>query len=62
MLAVAVFGLGIYAWAQRVALPTESIERLIAHVPDEAPVPDEIVAAPAESLGRFRRHGPPSAA
>jgi amino acid transporter len=37
MVAVAVFSLAIYAWAQRVALPTEEIEHLIASVPEEAP-------------------------
>jgi amino acid transporter len=36
MLAVAVFSLAIYAWAQRVALPAEAIERLVATVPEEA--------------------------
>jgi hypothetical protein len=29
MVAVAVFSLAIYAWSQRVALPTERIERLL---------------------------------
>jgi amino acid transporter len=57
MVAVAVFCLGIYAWAMRVALPADAIERLIATVPEEAPVPDEIVAAPAEGRERFRRLG-----
>ena len=62
MLAVAVFSLGIFAWAQRVALPRDAIEALIAHVPEEAPVPDEVVESPTH-LPRFRR-GPrsPSAA
>ena len=55
MAAVAVFCLAIYAWALRVALPTDAIERLIATVPEEAPVPDDIAAAPAEGLERFRR-------
>ena len=38
MLAVAVFSLGIYAWALRVALPREQIEALIeqgAAMPEE---------------------------
>src|ERR687885_283369 len=35
MVAVAIFSLGIYAWAQRVALPADAIERLVATVPDE---------------------------
>ena len=62
MLAVAVFSLGIYAWAQRVALPTASIERLVAGVPEEAPVPDEIVEAPAHLPKRFHRgHRTPAA-
>ena len=56
MLAVAVFSLAIYAWAQRVALPTAAIEELIASVPEESPVPDEVVAAPAERR-RFHRPG-----
>jgi amino acid transporter len=38
MVAVAVFSLAIYAWAQRVALSREKIERLVAAVPEEAPV------------------------
>jgi hypothetical protein len=54
MLAVAVFSLAIYAWAQRVALPTEEIERLIASVPEEAPDPETVPAA-AEHGSRFRR-------
>jgi amino acid transporter len=58
MIAVGVFGLGIFAWAQRVALPREAIEALVASVPEEAPVPDEIVEAPARTP-RFRR-GPGS--
>ena len=37
MLAVAVFSLGIYAWAQYVAPPSGEIEHLIASVPEEAP-------------------------
>jgi amino acid transporter len=64
MVAVTVFSVGIYAWAQRVSLSTEAIERLIATVPEEAPVPDDVVAAPAERVGRFHRphHGPPPSA
>jgi hypothetical protein len=43
MLAVAVFSLAIYFWAQAVALSTDAIERLIAGVSE----------APAD--GRFTR-------
>jgi amino acid transporter len=50
ILVVAVFSLAIFAWAQRVALPREEIERLIAAVPEEV-APEEAVAAPA--TGRF---------
>jgi amino acid transporter len=53
MLAISVFSLGIYAWAQRVALPREDIERLIATVPEEAAVPG--VAGEPTGGGRFRR-------
>ena len=38
MVAVAAFSLAIYAWAQIVALPADEIERVIATVPEEAPV------------------------
>jgi amino acid transporter len=39
MAVVAVFSLATYAWAQRVALPADAIERLVATVPEEsAPV------------------------
>jgi hypothetical protein len=37
MVVVAVFNLIIYAWAQRVALPREAIERLIAMEPEASP-------------------------
>jgi amino acid transporter len=37
MVAVAVFSLAIFAWAQRVALPAEDIKRLIGTVPEESP-------------------------
>jgi hypothetical protein len=37
MLAMAALSLAIYAWAQRVALPAEAIERLAATVPEEDP-------------------------
>jgi amino acid transporter len=53
MVAVAVFSLGIYAWAQRVALPRDAIERLIAAEPEEAPVPSGESEAPRGD--RFRR-------
>jgi hypothetical protein len=55
MLAVGVFSLAIYAWAQRVALPAEAIERLIAAVPEEARVPEAAVDPSREP--RFRRPG-----
>jgi amino acid transporter len=35
MAVVAIFSLAIFAWAQRVALPTAAIERLVATVPEE---------------------------
>jgi amino acid transporter len=37
MLAVAIFSLGIYAWAQPVALPTEEIERMVGTEPGDEP-------------------------
>ena len=44
MLAVAVFNLIIYAWAQRVALSREAMEELMASEPEVAP---EVAAATA---------------
>jgi amino acid transporter len=41
MVAVAVLSLAIYAWAQRVALSTGAIERLVAAQPDETLEPPE---------------------
>jgi hypothetical protein len=39
MVVVAIFSLGIFVWAARVALPTAAIERLVATVPEEeAPI------------------------
>jgi amino acid transporter len=52
ILAVAVFSLGIFVWAQRVALPRDEIQRLIAAVPEEMAPPDAVAPAPT---GRFRR-------
>jgi hypothetical protein len=45
MVVVAVFSLAIYAWAQRVALPSEAIERLVATVPEES-MPADAGAGP----------------
>jgi hypothetical protein len=42
MLVVAAFSLAIYFWAQRVALPAESMERMIA---DGAAEPQDALAA-----------------
>jgi amino acid transporter len=53
MVAVVVFSLAIYAWAQRVALSREEIEGLIAEVPEESAVPAAVAGRP--STGRFRR-------
>jgi amino acid transporter len=39
MVAVAIFSLAIFAWAQMVALPRERVEALVSHVPEEVPVP-----------------------
>jgi amino acid transporter len=60
MLAVTVFSLAIYAWAQRVALPAASIERLIDTEADVPAIPDEVLETTAgrrprrPHLGRHR--------
>jgi amino acid transporter len=61
MVAVAVFSLVIYAWAQRVALPAEAIERLVATVPEESmpadvePLPEEPSQTHGRAFPRFVR-------
>jgi amino acid transporter len=59
MVAVAALSLVIYAWAQRVALPREAIEHLIASVPEEA-VPSGDAEPSSQRVLRGRRGRPPS--
>ena len=58
MLAVTAFSVGIYAWAQRTALPAERIERLI-RAGAASPVPPAAPHRAWPRLGR-RRLGPPA--
>jgi hypothetical protein len=60
MVAIALFSLAIYAWAQHVALPRDAVERLIASVPDESPIPSADEASrPAPSRRHRGRPGLP---
>jgi amino acid transporter len=57
MVAVALFSLAIYAWAQHVALPRDAVERLIASVPEESPIPSATTAPPPRLAYRRRALG-----
>ena len=51
MVAVTVFSLAIYAWAQRVALSREEIERQLAELPEGDALPEAVAERPSPAAG-----------